>query len=128
MNHSPLPPDDSWESDAVWKLLDQAAPAPASPRFVEDVVRAARLDAKPAAWWTRLMSPAPLTGFAAAVCVLALGFVTWMGPAATESPSLALDSASAAEIQDIAERETLLAAIDQIDDFSDHELVNLIGY
>lgn len=39
-----------------------------------------------------------------------------------------LDSPQAIVIQDIAETETLLAAVDHLDDFSDNELVSLIGF
>ncbi|MEO8614781.1 MAG: hypothetical protein ABI600_06540, partial [Luteolibacter sp.] len=66
MNRNITPPDDSWESDAVWKLLDQAAPHTASPRFTDDTVRAARLAGEVKPWWSRLLSPVPLAGLAAA--------------------------------------------------------------
>ena len=46
MNRKFLNTDDSWENDAVWKLLDQAPPAIAGPRFVTNTVRAARLMAQ----------------------------------------------------------------------------------
>jgi hypothetical protein len=39
-----------------------------------------------------------------------------------------LDTDRAAEIQDIAETETLIAAVDHLDEFSDTELVTLIGF
>jgi hypothetical protein len=39
-----------------------------------------------------------------------------------------LDSQQASKIQDIAETETLITAVDQLDDFSDTELVSLIGF
>jgi hypothetical protein len=39
-----------------------------------------------------------------------------------------VDSNAFAEIQEIAETETLISAVDQLDDFSDVELVSLIGF
>ncbi len=129
MNRKPLKHDDSWENDAVWKLLDQAPPATAGPRFVDDTLRAARLAGQPQPWWKRLFAPAPLAGLAAAAAALVFSVVSVVGPAtAPGQPAAQLRSSQAAEIQDIAETETLIAAADQLDDFSDTELVSLIGF
>ncbi len=125
MNRQSTPPDDSWESDAVWKLLDQAPPKSAGPRFVDETVRAARLDVEIKPWWSRLFAPVPLAGLAAATAALAFSVVSLVGP---ESAPVVLDSPHAVAIQDIAETETLLAAVDQLEDFSDTELVSLIGF
>jgi hypothetical protein len=38
------------------------------------------------------------------------------------------DAKQAAAIQDIADSETLIAAVDHLDEFSDTELVSLIGF
>lgn len=129
MTRKPFTPDESLENDAVWKLLDHASSTSAGPRFVDDTVRAARLAGQTRPWWTRLGSPAPLAGLTAATAALAFSLVGWLGPAPESgSPSAMLDSNQAAAIQDIAESETLLAAVDQLDDFSDTELVSLIGF
>ena len=129
MNRNTTPPDDSWESDAVWQLLDQAAPKTASARFADDVVRAARLTGEVKPWWSRLLSPAPLAGLAAATAALAFSAFSLLGPSAgTSSTGIPADSSQAANIQEIAETETLIAAVDHLDDFSDTELVSLIGF
>lgn len=129
MNRNSPPPDDSWECDAVWKLLDQAPPQTAGVRFADDTVRAARLSLKTKSWWSRLWAPAPLAGFAAATVALTFAVISLVGPNPTSSePSVALNSPQAVAIQDIAETETLIAAVDQLDDFSDNELVCLIGF
>lgn len=129
MNRQPLQNDESWENDPVWKLLDQAPPATASPRFVNDTVRAARLAGQSAPWWKRLFTPAPLAGLAAATAAVAIAVIGLPGntPDAA-SPSALADSSGFAEIQEIAETETLISAVDQLDDFSDVELVSLIGF
>jgi hypothetical protein len=129
MNRLPNQSDESWEHDAVWKLLDQAPPATASPRFADDTVRAARLAGQPASWWKRLLTPAPLAGLAAATaaCVIAVVSLRNETPASNNDIT-ALDSNAFAEIQEIAETETLISAVDQLDDFSDVELVSLIGF
>ncbi len=133
MNRNPLPPDDdSWESDAVWNLLDQAPPRTAGARFTNDVVRAARLMPEEKPWWSRLVSPAPLAGLAGAAAVTAVAaFAAFsLVPTGTNPGGqvAVMDSDQAFAIQDIAETETLIEAADQLDDFSDNELVSLIGF
>lgn len=130
MNRNKPTPDSSWESDAVWKLLDQAPPITAGLRFMDETVRAARLDAQAKPWWSRLfLSPAPLAGLAAGAAAVAFSVISWVGNSPESDPQLAdLDSSHAYAIQEIAETETLIAALDQLDDFSDHELVSLIGF
>lgn len=130
MSRKPFNHNESWENDAVWKLLDQAPPATAGPRFLEHTLRAARLtDQVVRPWWKLLFAPAPLAGLTAATAALAITVVSWTGytPEPGE-PTSAFHSRQAAEIQDIAESETLIAAADQLDDFSDTELVSLIGF
>ncbi len=129
MNRKPLEPADSWENDSVWKLLNHATPVCPSPRFVDDTVRAARLAGQTSSWWKRLYSPAPVAGLAAATAALVFAVVSLHGPANPPASQLAvLDTRQTAEIQDIAEAQTLIAAVDQLDDFGDTELVSLIGF
>jgi hypothetical protein len=129
MNRKPQPSDDSWESDPVWKLLDQSPMKKAGARFADDTVRAARLSAGVKPWWSRLVAPAPLAGLAGIAAALALAVVSLVSPSRTVVAETAvLDSPQAVAIQDIAETETLIAAVDHLDDFSDHELIRLIGF
>ena len=129
MNRNSTPADDSWETDAVWKLLDQARPKSPTARFTDDTVRAARLTATAQPWWHRLLAPAPLAGLAATTAALAFAIISLVGPAKVSEAQIASqDSHQALAIQDIAETETLIAAADQLDDFSDTELVGLIGF
>jgi hypothetical protein len=126
MKHPSTPPDDSWESDAVWKLLEQSAPVSASDRFAQNTVRAARLIAETQPWWSRLFSPAPLAGLAGVTAALVFTMLSWVGPATKSMNSL--DSMEAVAIEDIAATETLIAATDHLEDFSDSEIVSLIGF
>jgi hypothetical protein len=127
MNRHPAPNDDSWEHDPVWKLLDQTAPASASPRFAENVVRAARLAGQPAPWWRRWPVTAPLAGLAATAAAVVFGLLS-LGPDAPDASGAVTASNDFAEIQELAESEILLTAVDHLDAFSDTELVNLIGF
>ncbi len=128
--NTPNPSDNSWESDPVWKLLDQAPPVAAGPRFAVDTVRAARLLAPARPWWSRLLAPVPLAGLAAGAAAIALAVISLPGPKPEthDAAYASLDSPEAEEIQDIAEAETLIAAADRLDDYSDNELVRLIGF
>ena len=131
MNRKPLPHDDSWEFDAVWKLLDQAAPKTAGSRFAEDTVRTARLAGQGhAAWWQRLFSPLPLGGLAAAAAAMAIAILSLPHPTPTVPVADVGSSASEepfAEMQELADAEALRAAVDHLDKFTDSELVCLIG-
>lgn len=130
MNSSCPPPQESWESDAVWDLLEKAPPVTASHRFTDEVVRSARTDAGMKSWWHRIFSPAPLIGIATVTAAVALAVVSLVQPETHAAPHIAvnLNSPQAVAIQDIAETEALIAAADRLDDYSDNELVSLIGF
>jgi len=121
-------PEDAWESDAVWKLLD-AAPAPkASSRFAENTLRAARNSAQSTPWWKScksLFTPAPLAGLATAAALAALAIAFFPNSENTPLPD---DSMLSAETEEISDMENLIASIDQLDELSDSELIALIGY
>jgi len=129
MNRNTTPPDDLWETDPVWKLLDQAPPLKGSSRFADDVVRAARLADSEKPWWTRIFSPAPLAGLAAATAALTFALVSLVGPKIQPNAGIPLmDSPQTSAIQDVVETEMLIVAVDHLEYFSDHELVSLIGF
>lgn len=129
MHHEPLNSIESLEDDPVWKLLDQAPPPLAGPHFVNDTLRAARLATQAQTWWQRLLAPAPLAGLAAAsAAVLFSLFCLIDRPLTPPTQANISDSTQAAAIQDIAESETLITAVDHLDNFSDTELVSLIGF
>lgn len=119
--------DDAGENDAVWKLLDHSPSVTPSARFIDDTVRAARLAGQPAPWWKSLMAPAPITGLAATASALALIF-TLLQPVSETPGTVITHSQDTALIEEIAETETLIAAVDHMDQFSDTELVSLIGF
>ncbi len=130
MNRTPLPEDDSWESDAVWKLLDEVPPASAGPRFVDDVMRAVRLEETPQPWWKRVFAPLPVAGWATATAAIALAVYSFTSaPSPTGAPVVMVPATeSFAEVQAAADAEVLVAAADHLDQFSDNELVSLIGF
>ncbi len=131
MTKNSSPPDDSWESDAVWDLIDRSPAQPVSPRFADDTLRAVRLSAEETPWWKSIFSRPAAVGLLGATAALALtASVLWKTPDAEIPTPVVNDSPNAeslATIQDIAEAEVLLAA-EHLDDFSDHELASLAGF
>lgn len=125
------PDEDSLESDAVWKLLDEASPVVASPRFADSVMRAVRLDEATAPWWKRFALPLSLGGLTAATAAVALT-VHALFFASPEIPTqvavVVPTEVSFAGVQEAADSEVLVAAADHLDKFSDTELVSLIGF
>jgi hypothetical protein len=131
MSRQHQPPQEPWENDPVWKLLEASPRYKAGPRFVDDVARLARMDQSPKPWWKGFFSPVPLTGVAVASAVAAFAvFATITLPdGAPNSAPLITDFSSDIDlIEEAVEMETLLAAVDHMDDFSDAELVRLIGF
>lgn len=128
MNRKPLQPDESWENDAVWKLLEQAPPAQASGRFVDDTVRAARLMGQAQPWWKRVFAPLPLAGLAGATAALLFSLSGIFSPQGNTVPGPVANGTYAEQIQEVAETEALIAAVENLDQFSDRELVTLIGF
>ena len=118
-------PEDAWESDSVWKLLDAAQAPKASPRFTENALRAARNSSPNVSWWKSLFAPAPLAGLGTAAALAALAIAFFPSSENTPFPN---DSTLSAEIEEVSEMENLIASIDQLDELSDSELIALIGY
>lgn len=124
-----MKPDHSsgdFEKDPVWDLLRQSAAHRPGPNFATDVVRAARLEAAKKPWWSRLIIPASvgaaLAG-AAALVVVTLTLQTKPGGSVVTNPPDSL-----AALQEDYETEVFLAAAEHLGDYSDEELVSMIGF
>jgi len=126
------------ETDAVWKLLGNTRSYSAGPRFADDVVRLSRRHAKSSRpWWLRWLMPVPATvlaGGAAATAVVVGFFTLRPAPMAPLEPtpaavvSLESKDAGYAYIQEVLETEMLFAAVEHLDQFSDEELIALMGF
>lgn len=124
-----MKPDHSsgdFEKDPVWDLLRQSAAHRPGPNFASDVVRAARLETTKKSWWSRFVIPASvgaaLAG-AAALVVVTLTLQTKPSGTVTMTPPDSL-----ADLQDDYETEVFLAAAEHLGDYSDEELVSMIGF
>lgn len=115
--------------DPVWNLLRQSPTKSASPDFADRVIRTARLlDQQPSPFWARSYSAfAAIAGVAAALVIAAV-VIFLPEPAATvvEHKPDAVDAF--APLDEVANQEMLLAATDHLGEFSDTELVSLIGF
>lgn len=121
-------PEEAWESDPVWKLIDDDAAPKASARFAENTLRAARTSTQNTAWWKSwksLFVPAPLAGLGAAAALTALAIAFFPN---TENTPFPEDALLGQETEEIAEIENLITSIDHIEELSDSELIALIGY
>lgn len=127
------------ETDPVWDLLAQSPPPKAGPAFAQNVVRAARLEGQPQAAWRRWIALRPIAGLAvtaaAAITIAFLAFLAWPDrvaptPLVGQDPGrpAGVESAPFEDMQDLADEELLLAAADHLADFSDAELIGLLGF
>ncbi len=135
-------PNEIPENDPVWKLLGSARDVQAGPRFAERCIRRARLEpaALPASWWARwFASPVPVAALAGAAAAIAVGWFALSGGLLNPSsgsphgdaPVIVADASNAEpleHIQEVLESELLLVAVDNLDEFSDAELLVLIGF
>lgn len=120
---------EAWEKDPVWDLLRQSPSLEARPSFTDDVVRAARLEPAPQAWWKRFALPIAVGGLTtAATAVIAIALL--IQQPAIETPIVEVTPAESplAALDEALRTEALLVAADHPADFSDAELVALIAY
>ncbi len=129
--------DDGIENDPVWSLLSHSASRTAGPRFADDVVRKARLGERGpvSRWWNRWFTPLPAMAAAGIAAALVAGF--FLASPSAEAPRepgrivLTDEEAEAenlAHLQEVLETEMLFVAVEHLDDFSDAELISLIGF
>lgn len=121
--------NEEWhEGDETWQLLGKAAPKQASGRFADDVVRAVRLLPEADPVWPRILKFSRWS-LAAACVVLAVSIFT--DPLAThpaKPPTVVDNEAQWEQIEDVAQAELLAAAAEHLDEFSDQDLITMIGF
>jgi len=121
--------EDDWnEDDATWKLLEKSKRIQASGRFADDTVRAVRLLPERDSWWAKFVSASPWVGVAACGALAALFFIQQPEVRTISDGPIASSEEKWGEIEEVAQTEMLSAAVDHLDQFSDQELVTLIGF
>jgi len=121
---------DEWhEDEATWKLLGKAAPKKAGHKFSDDTLRAVKLLPEADPWWPKVLTLSP---WAAAVACAILVSWTFLNQHDEDHGSEAKVTVTNAdekwgEIEDVAEVEMLSAAAEHLDEFSDQELITMIG-
>lgn len=115
--------------DPVWDLLRQSPAVPVSPVFADRVMRAVRqAEAQPSPFWAR--SYAVMGSVAAMAAALTIAAVMFFlpEPAQTVVEHRPEPADAFATLDEVASQEMLLAATDHLGEFSDTELVSLIGF
>jgi hypothetical protein len=140
--------NEEWrEGDATWRLLGKAAPKQASARFADDVVRAVRLLPEVDSFWPRILKFS--SWVAVAACLVLIASIFFDSPAANSDGGLAgshgpkpivsageiirvnavvNQEAQWEQIEDVAQAELLAAAAEHLDEFSNQDLVMMIGF
>lgn len=121
---------DDWEKDPVWDVLRQSPSQRPAPDFAAKVLRAARLEQPKAPWWSRRWIPATIGAVLATGAAVLAMLLTPGSPLPPSEPAVAIFAAdpSLADLQENYETEVLLAASEHLGDFSDEELVAMIGF
>jgi len=125
------PSSGDFEKDPVWELLRESSARRPSPSFAANVVRAARLEQAAKPWWSRLLIPASIGGVLAGATALVVGVIVLQtGPAGGDGGLVqnTPEAISFADIQDNVETEVFIAASEHLGDYSDEELVSMIGF
>ena len=117
------------EADPVWDLVDKAPTQPASSHFASATVRMVREQQERKAWWKQLIAPMPIAGLAAAAAAIALVVnVSMPGQSGGNVASNDFDTVEAVAIQEVVEVEMLMVAAENPSEFTDQELVTLLGF
>jgi len=126
-----LPHDREWENDAVWNLLRTGPAIHASAGFVDRVIAGIQQpEMESPTFWTqcrRYILPACAAAACAIAAIISSVPQQQGQPTVVDSPPEIPMTESFAVLQEAANREVLLAAADHLNDFSDTELVSLIG-
>jgi len=133
MNRQPEQHEQPLEPDPVWDLVDKAPTRPASASFVRKTVQMVREQRRRQTWWQRLLAPvlarptASMAGLAAAAAAVVL-VVNLVQPGEQPAGVASFDSPQGNEIEEAIATEMLMAAAENPSEFSDQELVCLLGF
>jgi hypothetical protein len=114
--------------DPVWDLLRQSPAAKVSPDFADRVIQATRTAERPSSFWARSYRVVTAVGAMAAALTIAAVLIFLPEPAETIVAQPAEPVDAFATLDEVAHQEVLLAATDHLGEFSDTELVTLIGF
>ncbi|MDX1679506.1 MAG: hypothetical protein R3242_02135 [Akkermansiaceae bacterium] len=128
MSKKPQEPETLLDEDPVWDLVDKSPTKEASANFRNKTVQLVRQQRKSrGSWWQQLLKPAPLSGLAVAAAAVVL--LIAISDRGDQNGGVAgFDAKQTETIQEIVETEMLIAAADNPEQFSDQELVCLLGF
>ncbi len=117
------------ENDALWNLLDHGSQPAASPTFLQNTLREARIQGQnKTAWWKQNIIPKFLVGSAVATCAIVVAF-NFMSPQTISAPGLAQQPpAKETEnpLEEALAHELLAAASTDPDLLTDGEILELL--
>lgn len=119
--------------DPVWRLVDRGTRTQPTSHFVNDVIRTARLTSvEKVSWWSRFRLPIGFGSMATAGTVAVMAVCAWFAlkPAEVAAPDQAAVPAAHAELaslDEVAQTELLVDASENPADFSDSELLAIMG-
>jgi hypothetical protein len=116
------------ESDKTWQLLGKAAPKQASARFADDVVRAVRLLPEADPIWPLILKFSRWSLVAACVVLAASIFIDPVKTSPNKGSVVEDNKTQWEQIENAAQAELLAAAVEHMDEFSDQDLITMIGF
>ena len=123
---------DELAADPVWDLLRKSPTVQVSPQFADRVLRAVRQQEAPMPWWGRVFSLPIWVRTSAAAAVVAISCALFYLPKSPEVVQIAaltqVETEAFSQLDEVASQELLLVATDHLNEFSDTELVTLIGF
>jgi hypothetical protein len=120
--------DHDVSNDPVWDLLRQSPAVKASPDFADRVIQSTRTAERPSSFWAHSYTVIAGLGAIAAALTIAAVMIFLPEPAETIVAQPAEPEDAFATLDEVAHQEMLLAATDHLGEFSDTELVTLIGF
>jgi len=114
--------------DKTWQLLGKAAPKLASARFADDVVRAVRLLPEADPIWPQILKFSRWSLVAACVVLAASIFIDPVKTSPNKGLVVEDHKTQWEQIENAAQAELLAAAVEHMDEFSDQDLITMIGF
>jgi negative regulator of sigma E activity len=116
------------QDDKTWQLLGKAAPKQPSARFADDLVRVVRLLPEADPIWPRILKFSRWSLVAACVVLAASIFIDPVKTNPNKGPVVEDHKTQWEQIENAAQAELLAAAVEHMDEFSDQDLITMIGF
>lgn len=129
MKNNHFPDLENEADDAVWDLLAQAPPQPASPTFTQDVLRARRLSEEEKGFSWKALFTSPALALPVCAALVLFGIILFKPASVEKSPVVAetvIIQANEVEEDTWLDEALLATALEEPELFTDEELVAMI--